>query len=39
MVNDTALANFRKKMAQPIAAMSALRRAAQANNGVANGKP
>jgi len=36
-VNDSAFTNFRKKMAQPIAAMSALKKAAQANNDVTNG--
>jgi hypothetical protein len=36
-LGDAAFGNFRKKMTQPIAAMSALKRAAQANGDVANG--
>jgi hypothetical protein len=36
-VGDAAFGNFRKKMTQPIAAMSALKRAAHANGDVTNG--
>jgi hypothetical protein len=38
-VGEAALSSFRKKMTQPIAALSALKRAAQANGDVTNGVP